>query len=214
MTEPRARIGRRTSATIAAAAVLGGTVLIGASINETLAQRNDNQFAATEFTVSVLPVFELEGSADGVSWDSDPEGVLSLDFSADEMALEVGEEAAVYAPMQVRASAASNTGAAAMISEGGLEGSAFAASLRGEIFLDPASCQANGVDTAQLLTDDPVLRGQSSGSFVVPAPSVPDEPGEMVNLCAKVWLDNNNWLLGGTTPPTETATWTVTATTF
>lgn len=214
MTEPGAAKGRRASAVVTAVSVLGGVVLIGASISATLAQRNDNQFAATEFTASVDPVLELEGSVDGVSWDSDPDGVLRLDFSADEMALEVGEEAAIYAPMQVRASAASNSGAAAMISEDGLGDGPFAESLRGEIFLDPASCGAGGAGTARSLTDDPVLRGQSSESFAIPAPQEPGEPGEVVTLCVKVWLDSNNWLLGGTTPPTETATWTVTATTL
>ncbi|MGP6174741.1 hypothetical protein [Corynebacterium sp. A21] len=195
----------------AVVAVLAAGMTVAASISLTEAQRSASQFAQTEFSVIVEPVLDLEGSTTGVTWGDSTE----LTFVPDQMALQVGEENAVYTQLQVRAGTGSNTGATAAVRETGLSAdSGFAASLRGEIFAGVATCDAEGVAAPGVtyLTLEKNLRGQESSSFDIAAPNPVGEAGAATQLCVKVWLNNNNWLLGGTTPPTETATWTVTGT--
>ncbi|MGD7001570.1 hypothetical protein [Corynebacterium halotolerans] len=200
---------RRILATGTAVAGLAVAAVLTASISVTEAQRSTSQYAATEFSVTVDAVLELEGSVDGTTWN-DSEAVTELTFSPDQMALQVGEENAIYAPMHVRVAAGSNTGATANITETRLGDSAFGDSLRGEIYRDVPTCDAAGVTGAESLTSEITLRGQVSEGFALPAPEKSGEPGETVVLCVRAWMNDNNWLLGGTPPPTETATWTVT----
>lgn len=194
-----------------ATAGISAVLVFAASLSVTEAQRNASQHAATEFVVTVDPVLELEGSADGETWH-DSVTATELTFTPDQMALQVGQENAVYARVQVRAAAGSNTGASANIVETGLGDSAFGGSLRGAVYRGAATCDASGVAGAESLTADTELRDQSSIDFTLPAPAARDEPGETVTLCVQVWMNDNNWLLGGTVPPAETARWTVTGT--
>lgn len=195
----------------AAVAAMSAVVLVGASISVTEAQRSSSQHAQTEFSVTVAPTLVLEGSADGLAWNGSGVGT-TLTFTPDQMALRVGMEDAVYAPMYVRAGAGSNTAAVARVAETGLGDSDFATALRGEIYRDAPTCDAVGVATAINLSGDAMLRGQRSDDFGIAAPGATGEPGPATQLCVRVWLNDNNWLLGGTTPPTESATWTVTGT--
>lgn len=197
-------------AAYASSALLAAVAVTGVSMSETLAQRSASEHAATEFAVTVAPEFSLEGSVDGVGWESS-EVVVDLVFDADEMALEVGREHTVHAPMQVRSAAGTNISAVATVVEDGLGNSDFAEALRGEIYLEPDSCDGDGVADASVITTDPVLGGQRSETFEIPAPAVPGEVGEAVDLCVAVWLDNNNWLLGGEVSDIERATWVVDA---
>lgn len=205
-------MNNRTVVAVLAASTVGAAAVLGTSISVTEAQRNQSQHAATEFSVTVEQALDLEGSVDGVTWTSDAEEVTQLQFTPDQMALRVGQENAVYAPMQVRTAAGSNVGATATVEETGLGGSDFANSLRGHIYFGAATCDAAGVAGVQRLTEDPLLAGQVSGEFDVAAPENEGAPGQATELCVQVWLNDNNWLLGGTAPPTETATWTVTGT--
>lgn len=211
MTDTRGR--RRGCAAGTVIVLLAAVMGIGLLVGGTLAQRAGSQFAATEFHVTMAPDLELEGSVDGTAWESGEASPLRLEFDPDELALQVGEENAVYAPMFVRAGAASNAGATATVVENGLGNSDFADALRGEVFEGAAGCDAVGVASAQPLTTGTTLRGQATGEFEIAAPEPLGQPGEATELCVKVWLNDNNWLLGGTMPPTETATWTVTGVT-
>lgn len=189
------------------AVLLIAVVVLGASISETLAARNTSHYAVTQFDVTVQPVLNLEGSVDGVSWEESP----ALSFTPEQMALQVGEENAIYSPMLVRGGPGTNSAAAAEVNVALEEvgASDFGDSLRGQIFEGATSCDAAGTGEEYLLTAGEGLRAQASDSFEVPIPETIGEAGVPTELCVKVWMNDNNWLLGGAAPPVVTATWTV-----
>lgn len=187
--------------------LLAAVVVLGASINETLAARNTSHYAVTQFDVTVQPVLNLEGSVDGETWEESP----ALSFTPEQMALQVGEENAIYSPMLVRGGAGTNSPAAAEV-DVALEDttvSDFGDSLRGQIFQGAPSCDAAGTGAEYLITAGEELRAQRSDSFSVAIPETIGEAGAPTELCVKVWMNDNNWLLGGVAPPVVTATWTV-----
>ena len=191
----------------ASAALLSATVL--ALTSPTEAARSKGFNLGAEFPFTVDSAFVLEHSANGVDWANDGK-VQSMTFDSRAMALKVGEDNAVYAPMYLRLGAGTASGATATIVENGLRTSAFEQSLRARIYPGVDDCSASGVsgDGAQNSLN---MRGQGTSTFDLPAPTQANQPGEAVRVCVKAWMNDNNWLLGGKTPPTATATWRVTA---
>lgn len=190
------------SALAVAAALLAATPAL------TEAQRSTTHFAAAELYTSVQPVLNLEGSTDNATWG----GSATLDFGPEQMALAVGEENAVYASLFVRPGAGTNAAASVTVTETGLLDTGFAHSLRSQIYVDPPSCDESGIGAQQPIASG-ALRGQSTSRFGLDAPEIIGEAGDPVELCVQVWMNDNNWLLGGTIPPTDTATWEIAATT-
>ena len=193
--------------------VLGALLLIlvgfGRMVGETTASFNDSEFATATFVASAPGVLDVEGSPDGVTWTNDAQAVLDMRFDADELALQVGEENAVYAPLHLRAAAESNLAATATVTEDGLPaGDSFADALQSEIYADTTECSATSVDGASPIATGG-LQGQLSSPFDIEAPLTDGEPGPVQSLCVKVWLDNNNFLLGGTQSDVLTARWVV-----
>jgi len=209
---------KRTVATIAAC-VLATATAIGATTTVTEAARSESFDLTSEFKFTVAdstvePVMVLEHSLDGTTWSSTNEEStvhsLGLRFSPSAMALKVGEQNAVYAPMYVRLGSGTTSKAKATIQENQLTKSGFNDSLRSRVYFNTADCSATGV-SGNGIQKSLIMRGQATDSFTVPAPTTDGQPGATVKLCIKAWMDNNNWLLGGKTPPTATANWRVTA---
>ena len=193
----------------ATASVALGSVALLAAATPTEAARSKEFNLESEFTFTIEAGFTLEHSANGVDWARDG-SVKTMTFDSRAMALKVGENNAVYAPMYLRLGAGTATGATATIQENGLSTSAFEQSLRARIYPGVDDCSAAGVSGTG--TQNSVnMRGQSTSAFDLPAPTQANQPGEAVRVCVKAWMNDNNWLLGGATPPTATATWRVTA---
>lgn len=186
------------------------TVTLGALVVQppilTEAQRSTTHFAVAELYTSVQPVLNLEGSTDNATWG----GPTTLDFGPEQMALAVGEDNAVYAPLFVRPGEGTNAASSAIVTETGLMDTDFASSLRGQIYLEPSSCDESGTDPQEPVASG-ALRGQSTSPFDLDIPETIGEAGDSVGLCVKVWMNDNNWLLNGMTPPGATATWEITA---
>lgn len=197
---------RRVVASICILAGITALVVMPSALTE--AQRSSTHFAVTEFRTAVQPVLNLEGSTDNASWGES----ATLDFGPEQMALNVGEDNAVYAQMWVRPGAGTNAASSATVSETGLADTAFANSLRGEIYLSPSACDAAGTGEPRPIASGP-LRKQTASPFDLDIPETIGRAGESVELCLKVWMNDNNWLLGGEAPPTDRATWDITATT-
>ncbi|EEW51159.1 Tat pathway signal sequence domain protein [Corynebacterium efficiens YS-314] len=197
---------RRVTALLCILAGLIAVVVVPFVVTQV--QRATTHVAVTEFRTTVQPVLNLEGSADGMSWAES----ATLGFGAGQMELKVGEANAVYSPLWVRPGAGTNAPSSAIVSETGLPDTAFATALRGEIYLSPPACNANGINGAQPIASG-ALRGQTSSPFDLGQPTSIGQTGEPVGLCVRVWMNDNNWLLAGTSPGTAQATWSVTATT-
>lgn len=197
---------RRMAALLCILAGLVAVVVVPFVVTQ--AQRATTHAAVTEFRTTVQPMLNLEGSTDGMNWvDS-----ATLEFGPEQMALKVGEANAVYSPLWVRPGAGTNAPSSANVSETGLPDTAFAQALRGELYLSPSACDANGTSGAQPIGSG-ALRGQTSSPFDLEQPTTIGRPGEPVELCAKAWMNDNNWLLAGTSPGTAQAAWNITATT-
>ena len=197
---------RGAVACISAVAVAAALLAVPPVLTE--AQRSTTHFAVTELHTSIQPVLNLEGSTDDATWGE----LATLDFGPEQMALAVGEENAVYAPLFVRPGSGTNAASSARVTETGLADTDFATSLRGQIYLGPPSCDESGTGTQQPIASGG-LRAQSTSSFDLEIPETIGEAGASVELCVQVWMNDNNWLLGGTIPPTDTATWEIAATT-
>lgn len=198
----------RRGAVAVAFLLVGLMALVNVPLSVTDAQRTTTHFGVTEFRTQVQPALNLEGSTDGMTWVES----ATLEFGPEQMALKVGEDDAVYAQMWVRSGEGTNAPSLATVSETGLPDTDFTAALRGEIYLSPSSCDANGTSGAQPIASG-VLRGQVSSPFDLGRPGTIGQTGEPVELCAKVWMNDNNWLLAGTGSGTARAAWTITATT-
>lgn len=194
--------------TIVLCILAGLMALVAVPFVVTQAQRATTHVAVAEFRATVQPVLNLEGSTNGMTWAES----ATLEFGPEQMALKVGEANAVYSPLWVRPGAGTNTPSSASVSETGLPDTAFATALRGEIYLSPPACNANGINGAQPIASG-ALRRQTSSPFDLGQPTSIGWAGEPVQLCVKVWMNDNNWLLAGTSPGTAQAAWNITATT-
>lgn len=197
--------------------VLGVLIaLLGTSrflTSETIASWTDTEYAQAEIIGAVPVVFDLEGSPDTESWTNNPDTVLAMKFTPDSMALKVGEANAVYAPIHLRAAAETNIGGSATISEQGLSATDnFAQALRGVIFADTPGGSAAVVDGVTPIASGNLQGMTSTTTFGVEAPTTSGQPGAVQSLCVKVWLDNNDFLLGGTQSGVQTARWVIDAT--
>lgn len=189
--------------------ILAGLMaLVAVPFVVTQAQRTTTHVAVAEFRATVQPVLNLEGSTNGMTWAES----ATLEFGPEQMALKVGEANAVYSPLWVRPGAGTNAPSSASVSETGLPDTAFATALRGEIYLSPSTCDADGTGGAQPIASG-ALWGQTSSRFDLQQPAATGQAGEPVQLCVKVWMNDNNWLLAGTSPGTAQAAWNITATT-
>lgn len=188
-----------------AAAVVAAIVGLGFMTASTLAARQTEEHVTTQFDVLLPNIFELEGSTDNSEWNQGPGTVATLDFDADNLALEPGEANAVYAPMWVRVAAGSTSAGTATISESGVANTSFGRSLRSEIYAGGTRCAANP-DGVRIQSGN--LRNSTTDEFTLAGPDG-DAPGAPTLVCVKAWMADNDWLLGGQTPPTVTATWTV-----
>lgn len=209
---------KRTVATVIAFA-LAATTAFGATSTMTEAARSQDFNLRTEFKFKVedsaaTPTLILEHSNNGSNWASTSEqGTIhsrGLTFNPSAMALNVGENNAVYAPMYVRLGKGTTSGAKATIKENRLSTGKFEDALRSRIYVGVDDCSAAGVSGAGIQTSMN-MRGQGTREFNLPAPTQDDQPGATVKLCVKTWMADNNWLLGGKTPPNATANWRVTA---
>lgn len=210
---------KRTVAT-AIACTLAAPTAIGASANMTEAARSQDLNLTTEFTFTVgdttdTPKLVLEHSSNGTDWAStDNETTVhsrSLTFQPDAMALKVGKDNAVYAPMYVRLGKGTTGKATATLTENRLTDSAFPNSLRAQIYKDVDNCSKAGVAGKPTIQKTDTMRGQTTNAFELAAPTATGQPGTTVKLCVETWMNDNNWLLGGKTPPEATANWRVTA---
>ena len=197
---------RRVTALVCILAGLVALVVVPFVVTQ--AQRATTHVAVSEFRTTVQPVLNLEGSADGMTWAES----TTLGFGPEQMALKVGETNAVYSPLWVRPGAGTNAVSLATVSETGLPDTAFATALHGEIYLNPPTCDAHGTGGVQPIASG-ALRGQISSPFDLKGPTTIGQAGEPVELCIKAWMNDNNWLLAGTSPGAAQATWSVMATT-
>ena len=209
-TVPGARTGRPVTAGVIAAILLGMAVMV-MSVSETAATRSDDEFAGAEVVTTVDPRFDVEASADLLTWTNDPATVLPADFSAEAMALQVGEANAVYAPMHLRAAAGTNLAGTAVLTETALPQGGFPDALRAQVYADAPECSETGTAGGDLVASG-ALRGLTSSMFEVGPPAVAGEAGPVQSLCVKVWLDNNDFLLGGEQSGVQTARWLIDAT--
>ena len=216
--QPASR-SRRVGATVAAGVLTTAAIAAGAGLlGVTDAQRSSEQHVTTEFTANA---FELEATADGTSWsDGDSADPIALNFSPDQMALQVGRTSAVYTPIQVRMKQGSLIGSEATTVSAHLEGadasSGFGQALRANAYVvdNPGACRLGGVSSdAELETisgTENVLRTLNVGSFELPG-ATQDAPGEATTVCLEMWMANNTWLIGRGTPQKNVSVgWTVT----
>lgn len=212
---------RRVPALLAACALLMITVTVIAVtglLGVTDAQRSSEQHVTTQFTANV---FDLEASADGETWsDGDVEQPIALDFAPDEMALQVGQENAVYETIQVRMKQGSLIGSEATTVSAHLEGAGattgFGQALRASAYVidSPGLCApgrlTRGTELATISGAEDVLHSLNVGSFELP-PATAQAPGEATTVCLELWMHDNVWLLGRGTPQKNVSVgWTVT----
>lgn len=195
-------------AVAAASVAVATTGLLWTSI-PTEAARSQEFELESEFKFTINSGFTLEHSANGVDWVKDG-SVKTIAFDSRAMALKVGEQNAVYAPMYLRLGAGTASNASATLKESGLGSSEFERSLRARIYPGVTNCGSAGVSGTGV-QNTVNMRGQSTSAFELPAPTQANQPGEAVRVCVKAWMNDNNWLLGGANPPTATAKWRVTA---
>lgn len=209
---------KRTAAT-AFACVLSATFMIGATASMTEAARSKDFNLTTEFKFNVeqeqSTMLVLEHSADGSSFSSTDSATStltrSLSFDPSALAMKPGEANAVYAPMYIRLGAGTTSGANATLTENQLANAPFPNSLRARIYKDVDNCSKAGVAGKTSIQKTLTMRGQATNIFELAAPSETGQPGEPVKLCVEAWMNDNNWLLGGETPPRVTARWQVRA---
>lgn len=199
---------RRLAQAMAIAVATVATVAAASAPTE--AARSEQFNLESEFKFTIDSSFTLEHSANGVDWVKDG-SVKAMAFNSQAMSLKVGEANAVYAPMYLRLGAGTVDSASATIKEINLGNSSFEQSLRARIYPNVNSCSASGISGTGA-QNSINMRGQSTTSpFTLPAPTQANQPGAPVRVCVKAWMNDNNWLLGGSNPPTATAKWRVTA---
>src|SRR5699024_6686631 len=108
------------------------------------------------------------------AWNQGPTPIATLDFSADQLALEPGESNAVFAPMWVRVGAGSTAAGRATVSASLPSTHAFADSLRSRVYAGGTRCGANP-DGTQIQFG--TLRDSTTSEFDLAAPSG-DDAGE------------------------------------
>lgn len=198
---------RRLAQAMAIAAVTVATLAAASAPTE--AARSEQFNLESEFKFTIDSSFTLEHSANGVDWVKDG-SVKAMTFDSQAMALKAGEANAVYAPMYLRLGAGTVDSASATIKEINLGTSSFEQSLRARIYPNADSCSASGISGTGAQSSIN-MRGQGTSPFTLPAPTQANQPGATVRVCVKAWMNDNNWLLGGSNPPTATAKWRVTA---
>lgn len=209
---------KRTAAT-AFACVLSATFMIGATASMTEAARSKDFNLTTEFKFNVeqeqSTMLVLEHSADGSSFSSTDSATStltrSLSFDPSALAMKPGEANAVYAPMYIRLGAGTTSGANATLTENQLANAPFPNSLRARIYKDVDNCSKAGVAGKTTIQKTAIMRGQTTEAFELTAPAEANQPGKSIKLCVEAWMNDNNWLLGGETPPRVTARWQVRA---
>ncbi len=172
----------------------------------TEAQRADQEYAQATFQAAATGAFNLEGSIDANTYATGTDAQLQLAFPSSRLSMAVGAQHALYAPLYLRAGAGSNRSGTVTLSENALTSSPMAAAMRANIY-QANTCDAAGAQAGTKLNDETSMMGQSITGLHIPAPATTDQPGQVVTLCMEVWLDNNDWLLAGTQPPTITAGW-------
>ncbi|WP_087117405.1 hypothetical protein [Corynebacterium urinipleomorphum] len=209
---------KRTVATAIACALTAATV-IGSTASMTEAARSENLNLTTEFKFSVeeqqTTKFVLEHSSDGINFVSTDSATktlnLSLSFDPSALAMKPGAANAVYAPMYIRLGAGTTSEANATLTENQLTDAPFPNSLRSRIYKDVDTCSKAGIAGKAAIQTITTMRGQTTNAFELAAPNETGKPGEPVKLCVEAWMNDNNWLLGGETPPRVTARWQVRA---
>lgn len=209
---------KRAVATGIACALTAATV-IGSTASMTEAARSKDFNLTTELKFSVqekqTTKFVLEHSADGTNYSSTDSATRtltrSLSFDPSALAMKPGVANAVYAPMYIRLGAGTTSGANATLTENQLADAPFPNSLRARIYKDVDTCSKAGIAGKTPIQKTVTMRGQTTNIFELAAPSETGQPGEPVKLCVEAWMNDNNWLLGGETPPRVTARWQVRA---
>lgn len=172
----------------------------------TEAQRADHEFAQATFQAAPTGMFNLEGSTDANTYATGIDAQLQLAFPTSKLSMAVGAQHAIYAPIYLRAGAGSNLTATVSLTENALISSPMAAAMRANIY-QANTCDGEGVQAGTKLNAATEMMGQSITGIHIPAPTEQSQAGQPVALCVEAWLDNNDWLLAGTQPPTITAGW-------